>query len=63
MQRKIKVWETIETVTILAGDQEGVYRITWHRTDGPAEEFDVRAADEATVEEAIRQDLKSRMGP
>ena len=31
MQKEIKVWETIETVTILSSDQEGVYRVIWQQ--------------------------------
>ena len=63
MQREIKVWETVETVTILASDQEGVYRVIWHRTEGPAEEFDISPREGDTVEEAIAKDLRTRMGP
>ena len=63
MQKKIKVWETTETVSILASDQNGVFRIIWHRTDGPHEEFLVTPTDEDSVEEAVAKDLRSRMGP
>jgi hypothetical protein len=63
MQKEIKVWETIETVTILSSDQEGVYRVIWHRSSGPKEEFHVTPAEGDTVEEAIAKDLRSRMGP
>ncbi|NNC64828.1 MAG: hypothetical protein HKN84_08600 [Gammaproteobacteria bacterium] len=63
MERKIKVWETVETVTVLSSDRTGVYRVVWHRTEGPAEEFDVTPAEGDTVEEAIAKDLKTRMGP
>jgi len=63
MQRKIKVWETVETVSILSSDRTGVYRIIWHRTEGPAEEFEVTPIGNDTVEEAIAKDLRTRMGP
>ena len=63
MQKKIRVWETTETVTILASDQEGSYRVTWHRTDGPHEEFIVTPEGDEPVEEAVAKDLRSRMGP
>lgn len=63
MQREIKVWETVETVTILSSGQGGVYRVIWHRTEGPAEEFEVTPEEGDTVEEAIAKDLKTRMGP
>ena len=63
MKKQIKVWETVETVTILSGDQAGVYRVIWHRTEGPAEEFEVTPAEGDTVEEAIAKDMRTRMGP
>ena len=63
MQKEIRVWETTETVTILASDTDGSYRITWHRTDGPVEEFHITPADDETVEEAIKKDLRNRLGP
>jgi hypothetical protein len=63
MQQEIKVWETVETVTIVSSDKTGVYRVIWHRAEGPAEEFEVTAAGEHTVEEAIAKDLRARMGP
>jgi hypothetical protein len=63
MQREIKVWETVETVSILLSDRTGVYRVIWHRTEGPAEEFEVTPTGDDTVEEAIAKDLRTRMGP
>ena len=63
MQREIRVWETTETVTILSSESEGVYRIIWHRTDGPVEEFHVSPSEDESVEEAIRRDLRDRLGP
>jgi len=63
MQREIKVWETVETVTIQSSDEEGVYRVIWHRTEGPAEEFHVKPSKDDTVEDAIAKDLRTRMGP
>ncbi len=63
MQKQIRVWETTETVTIYTGDEEGSYRIVWHRTDGPHEEFTVTPESEDKVEEAIAEDLRERMGP
>lgn len=63
MQKKIRVWETTETVTILSSDQAGTYRIIWHRTDGPHEEFIVTPEGEDSVEEAVAKDLRGRMGP
>jgi hypothetical protein len=63
MRRQIKVWETTETVTVVASDSEGTYRIVWHRTDGmPEEEFHV-TADEEAIDEAVTEDLKRRLGP
>lgn len=63
MQREIKVWETVETVTIISSDQGGSYRVIWHRVEGPAEEFEVTPEEGDTVEEAIARDLRTRMGP
>jgi len=63
MQKEIKIWETYETVTILASDQEGVYRVIWHRSDGPPEKLLVTPKGGDTVEEAITKDLRARMGP
>ena len=63
MQKKIKVWETVETVTIVASSDDGVYRVIWHRAEGPEEEFEITPAQGDTVEEAIAKDLRSRMGP
>ena len=63
MKKEIKVWETVETVTILSSDEAGVYRVIWHRTEGPAEEFEVTPSEGERVEEAIAKDLKTRMGP
>ena len=63
MKREIKVWETIETVTILSSGQEGVYRVIWHRSEGPQQEFQVTPAAGDAVEDAIAKDLRSRMGP
>jgi len=63
VQKKIRVWETIETVTILTGDSAGSYRIIWHRIDGPEEEFHVTPSEGDTVEDAVRNDLRNRMGP
>lgn len=63
MQKEIKVWETTETVTILASGEEGTYRVIWHRTDGGEEEFHVTPGEDDTVEEAIAEDLRNRLGP
>lgn len=63
MQKEIRVWETTETVTILASETEGTYRIMWHRTDGPVEEFHVTPVEDETVEDAIAKDLRNRLGP
>jgi hypothetical protein len=63
MKKKIQVWETVETVSILAGDTDGTYRIIWHRIEGPEEEFLVTPAEDESVEEAVEQDLKNRLGP
>jgi hypothetical protein len=63
MQKEIRVWETTETVTIYSSDRDGTYRIIWHRTDGPHEEFTVTPEGEDTVEEAVAKDLRGRMGP
>lgn len=64
MKKKIKVWETTEVVTILAGDEEGTYRVIWHRSDGEAdEEFDVTPGPHDSVEEAVANDLRARLGP
>jgi len=63
-KKKVKVWETTETVTIFSSSEEGTYRIVWHRTDGmPEEEFHVTPAEGDTVEEAVAEDLRSRLGP
>lgn len=64
MRRHIKVLETTEIVTILSGDEEGIYRIIWHRAGGmPEEEFHVKPGEDETVEEAVAEDLKDRLGP
>jgi len=63
MKKQIRVWETIETVTVVSSDEDGSYRVTWHRTDGPHEEFIVTPEGEDSVEEAIAKDLRGRMGP
>lgn len=63
MKKEIQVWERTETVTILATGTDGTYRIMWHRTDGPAEEFHVTPGEDETVEDAIRNDLRNRLGP
>ena len=63
MQKKIRVWETTETVTIVSSDSDGSYRVVWHRTDGPHEEFTVTPEGEEAVEDAIAKDLRGRMGP
>jgi hypothetical protein len=63
MKKKIQVWEATETVSIFTSDQDGSYRIIWHRTDGPHEEFVVTPEGDDTVEEAVAKDLRGRMGP
>ena len=63
MRKEIRVWETTETVTILSSDTEGTYRIIWHRTDGPVEEFHVTPNENESVEDAVAQDLRNRLGP
>ena len=64
MQKKrLKVYQTFETVTIVAGDATGTYRVTWHRTDGPHEEFDVTPGADESVDEAVARDLQARLGP
>ena len=63
MRKEIKVWETVETVTILSSGEEGIYRVIWHRIEGPEEEFHVTPADAESVEEAIAKDMRTRMGP
>jgi hypothetical protein len=63
MRKEIRVWETTETVTILSSSEEGTYRVIWHRTDGPEEEFHVTPTESDTVEEAITKDLQRRLGP
>lgn len=63
MKQEIRVWQTTETVTILASDAEGTYRILWHRTEGPVEEFLVTPKEDEAVEDAVAQDLKNRLGP
>jgi len=64
MQKRIKVRETYEElVTIEVSDSSGTYRVTWHRTDGPHEEFEVTPSENETVEEAVARDLKARLGP
>jgi hypothetical protein len=64
VKRKIKVWETTEVVTILASDEEGTYRIIWHRSEGEAdEEFDVTPGPGDSVEDAVAKDLQARLGP
>ncbi|HMB73559.1 MAG TPA: hypothetical protein VKQ06_08310 [Gammaproteobacteria bacterium] len=63
MQKKIRVWETTETVTIVSSDPDGSYRVVWHRTDGPHEEFTVTPEGEEAVEDAVAKDLRGRMGP
>ena len=63
MKKEIRVRETVETVSIFASDNDGTYRIVWHRTEGPTEEFHVTPAEGEMVEEAVRRDLKARMGP
>lgn len=63
MKKKIRVWETTETVTIRSSEAEGTYRIIWHRTDGPAEEFDLTPGEDESVEEAVAKDLRNRLGP
>ena len=63
MKKEIKVWETIETVTILSSDEDGVYRVIWHRTEGPAEEFHVKPTEDEKIEDAVAKDLRTRMGP
>jgi hypothetical protein len=62
-KKRIRVLETFETVTITASDASGTYRITWHRTDGPYEEFEVTPGEDESVEDAVAQDLKARLGP
>jgi len=64
MQKRIKVSETYEEpVTIEVSDSTGTYRVAWHRTDGPHEEFEVSPSENETVDEAIARDLKARLGP
>ena len=63
MKKKIRVRETEETVSILASDTDGSYRIIWHRVEGPEEEFLVTPKEDETVEEAVEQDLINRLGP
>jgi hypothetical protein len=64
MRRQIRVFETTETITVVASDSDGVYKIVWHRTDGmPDEEFHVTADAEEQVDEAVAEDLKRRLGP
>jgi hypothetical protein len=62
-KKRIKVRQTFETVTIAASDATGTYRVTWHRTDGPHEEFEVTPGDEESVDEAVARDLQARLGP
>ena len=63
MKKEIRVWETTESVSIFESDVDGTYRIVWHRTEGPVEEFHVTPGDDETVEEAVRKDLRNRLGP
>jgi hypothetical protein len=63
MQKKIRVWETTQTVTIYSGEEDGSYRIIWHRSDGPHEEFTVTPEGDEAVEDAVAKDLRNRMGP
>lgn len=64
MRRQIKVWETTETVTVVATDSEGTYKVIWHRRDGlPDEEFHVTSDSDEAVDEAVAEDLKRRLGP
>lgn len=64
MKREIKVWESIEVVTILSSDIEGTYRIIWHRSGSePDEEFHVTPGEGDSVEEAVAEDLRGRLGP
>jgi hypothetical protein len=63
MQRKIKVWKTVETVTISSRDPQGAYRVVWHRSEGPEEEFQVTLGEGDTIEDVIAKDLRARMGP
>lgn len=64
MQKRIKVRETYEEiVTIQTSDAAGTYRVTWHRIDGPHEEFEVTPTDDETVDEAVARDLKARLWP
>jgi hypothetical protein len=64
MQKKIKVWETIETVTIRSSNETGTYQIIWHRIDGePHEEFHVTPEQDESVEDAVAKDLRARLGP
>lgn len=62
-KKRIKVHQTFETVTIAASDTTGTYRVTWHRIDGPHEEFDVTPGEEESVDEAVARDLRARLGP
>ena len=63
MKKQIRVLKSTETVSIYASDTEGTYRVVWHRTEGPAEEFTVTPGQDEEVEEAVRRDLKNRLGP
>lgn len=62
-QKRIKVYQTFETVTVAASDATGTYRVTWHRTDGPHEEFDVTPGADESVDDAVARDLQTRLGP
>lgn len=62
-KKQIRVFQKFETVTIVASDVTGTYRVVWHRTDGPHEEFDVTPSEAETVEEAVTRDLQTRLGP
>ena len=63
IKKRVKVYQTFETVTITASDATGTYRVTWHRTNGPHEEFDVTPGEEESVDEAVARDLRARLGP
>jgi hypothetical protein len=62
-KKRIRVFQSFETVTIAASDATGTYRITWHRTDGPHEEFEVTPGEDESVDEAVARDLRARLGP
>lgn len=62
-KKQIRVSQTFETVTIVASDATGTYRVVWHRTDGPHEEFEVTPGEDESVDEAVARDLRARLGP